>query len=67
MTIKEEIKELRYKHVKFALEQTKGNQRASARTLGITNSMFDRWLRELNLHNYAQELRDKNTWWLCRK
>lgn len=66
MTIKEEIRAVKYRQFKWALEQTKGNQRAAARMLGCTSTLFDRWMRELNLQAYAETLRHKRNWWLAK-
>lgn len=65
MTIKEEIRALRFRHIKWALERTDGNERKAARLIGLNPTTFSRWMRELHLGNYAATMRRKRDWWLA--
>lgn len=57
MNIRFDLRILRWKQIKWALEETRGNQRAAARLVNIPPATFDRWMRELQLQKFAEELR----------
>ena len=66
MNIREDIRQLREKQIRWALEKTNGSLRASAKCLGLNNVTLLRWMRELGLQEYAEQLRKKGKWWLVR-
>jgi hypothetical protein len=67
MTISDEIRAFKYKLIKGALELHEGNVRKTARALGCSNQSLCRWMRELNLANYAATMRRKRDWWLAEQ
>lgn len=65
MDIRDDLRILRWKQIRWALGETRGNQRAAARMLNIPAPTFDRWMRELNLGDYAATLRAERIWALA--
>lgn len=65
MNIRDDLRILRWKQIRWALGETRGNQRAAARMLNIPSPTFDRWMRELNLGDYAATLRAERIWALA--
>lgn len=65
MDIRDDLRILRWKQIRWALGETRGNQRAAARMLNIPSPTFDRWMRELNLGDYAATLRAERIWTLA--
>jgi hypothetical protein len=64
MTIKQEIRAFKYKLIRGALELNEGNIRKTARSLGCTNTLLGRWMREVGLVDYGRSLRRRRDWWL---
>ena len=65
MTIREELRALRLKHLRWALARTEGNIRQASKMIGMNSTTFARWMRELELDAFAAQLRDKRIHWLA--
>jgi DNA-binding NtrC family response regulator len=65
MNIREDIRKLRERQIRWALDKTHGNIRASSRWLGMDATTLARWMKELQLTEYAAGLRKERTWWLA--
>lgn len=57
MKIKAEVAAFKRRLIIAALRETNGNVRAAARMLGTHSTNVERWMRELNLLDFAYRLR----------
>jgi hypothetical protein len=66
MKISIQIRNFKSKLIRMALEHNHGNIRATARSLGTSPSLMQRWITILELDGFARDLRRNHTWWLAR-
>lgn len=66
MKISIAIRNYKSKLIRMALEENHGNIRATARCLGTSPSLMQRWVTVLELDSMARDLRRNHAWWLAR-
>ena len=59
MKISDAVRTFKYRLIKGALELNEGNMRKTARMLGTSRNNLIRWSKELDLFDYAAELRSQ--------
>jgi hypothetical protein len=57
LKISDAVRAFKHRLIKGALELNDGNMRATARMLGTSRNNLIRWSKELDLFDYAAELR----------
>lgn len=59
MKISDAVRAFKHRLIKGALELNEGNMRKTARMLGTSRNNLIRWSKELDLFDYAAELRSQ--------
>lgn len=65
MTISDEVRQFKTRLIRGMLERNHGNIRKTARNLGATPASMQRWVRTLDLDDFAKQLRRRRDWWLA--
>ena len=63
-TLTEQVRDFKTRVIRYALEHNHGNIRKTARYLGTKPQLMQRWVKRLELAEFARDLRRKHAWWL---
>ena len=64
-TLPEQVRQLKLRMIRYGLEQNHGNIRKTARFLGTSPNLMQRWVEKLDLAEFARTLRRQHNWWLA--